>query len=70
MDKWILGLLTKILTVISPELRLVVSEWLGDLETRAKATPNPWDDIFVTFLKLLLNAGTAPTPEPPAAEGE
>lgn len=70
MDKWILGLLTRIATVISPDIRGMVVEWLRDLDTRAKATPNPWDDIFVAFLKMLLNVETTDPADVVKPKGE
>jgi len=54
MNEWILRLITLVVTVASPELRKMLSEWLGQLEANAKKTANPWDDILVGMLKTLL----------------
>lgn len=54
MNEWILRLITLVVTVASPELRKSLSEWLTTLETSAKKTANPWDDILVGMLKTLL----------------
>ena len=65
-----MSLLTRILTVISPDIRGLVDEWLKDLEDRAKATPNPWDDIFVAFLKMVLGVKTNEPADLVKPEGE
>jgi len=70
MERWILGILTRILTVISPEIRVLFVGWIKDLEARAKATPNPWDDIFVAFLKMLINIETTEPADVVKPEGE
>lgn len=54
MNEWIFRLITLILTVLSPELRVGLVEWLDDLEVRAKKTDNPWDDMLVGVLKSIL----------------
>lgn len=54
MNKWILQLITMIVTVMSPELRKGLEDVINGLETQAKKTANPWDDILVGLLKTLL----------------
>lgn len=54
MNKWLLQLITMIVTVMSPELRKVLEDVVNGLETQAKKTANPWDDILVGLLKTLL----------------
>lgn len=54
MNEWILRLIGLVITVASPELRKGLTEWLDNLETQAKKTANPWDDILVSLLKTLL----------------
>jgi len=54
MNKWILQLITMIVTVMSPELRKGLEDVINGLETQAKKTANPWDDILVGLLKSLL----------------
>jgi len=54
MNKWILQLITAIVTVMSPELRKGLEDLINGLEIQAKKTANPWDDIFVGLLKTLL----------------
>lgn len=54
MNDWIMRLFGLVVTVISPELRKGLEEWLTQLEERAKKTPNPWDDVFVGILKSVL----------------
>lgn len=52
---WIMILVQQILSVISPEIRTAVVEFVAQLEIQAKATPNRWDDILVGLLKTALN---------------
>lgn len=54
MNEWIFRLITMVVTVMSPELRKGLEVWLDKLETDAKKTANPWDDIIVGLLKTLL----------------
>jgi len=54
MNKWLLQLITMVVTVMSPELRKGLEEVINGLETQAKKTANPWDDILVGMLKSLL----------------
>ena len=53
MDEWLLRLIGMIITVLSPELKTGLTEFVAKLEADAKKTPNPWDDIFVGLLKTL-----------------
>jgi len=54
MGSWIAMLVQQLLSVISPELRKAVVEFVNQLESQAKQTPNKWDDIFVGLLKTAL----------------
>ena len=54
MDNWVAMIVRQLLAVISPELRTAMVEFVGELEKRAKETPNPWDDIAVGILKTVL----------------
>ena len=54
MNEWILRLIGLVVTVASPELRAMLTEWLQTLEANAKKTAIPWDDILVAMLKTLL----------------
>lgn len=54
MNEWLLRLVRLVLTVLSPELRTALVEWLDDLDARAKNTDNPWDDVLVGILKSIL----------------
>lgn len=56
MNKWVLQLVSMMLGVITPQLRKGLEEFVLNLEKQAKATPNPWDDIFVGLLKTLLGS--------------
>lgn len=54
MNKWLLRIITMVVTVMSPELRIGLENVLNDLEAQAKKTANPWDDILVGLLRNLL----------------
>ena len=54
MNKWLLQLITMVVTVMSPELRKGLDDVLNDLDAKAKKTANPWDDILVGLLKTIL----------------
>jgi len=54
MNNWVAMLVQQLLSVISPELRKAVVEFVQQLEEQAKKTPNKWDDILVGILKGIL----------------
>lgn len=55
MESWILRMIILVVGAASPEIRENVKTWVADLAEKAKATPNPMDDILVGLLKTLLN---------------
>lgn len=54
MNEWLIRIITMVVTVMSPELRKGLEQWLDKLEADAKKTANPWDDILVGLLKSML----------------
>jgi len=54
MNNWLLMLVGQMLSVITPQLRQGLTAFVITLEKQAKATPNPWDDIFVGIVKSVL----------------
>lgn len=48
-------MLPLIINNISPEIRTWVISAVNDLEGRAEATENPFDDFLVDLLKLVLD---------------
>jgi len=54
MNNWIATLLGQVVAQMSPEIRKGMVEFVNKLEAQAKATPNPWDDIFVGIVKFVL----------------
>ena len=44
-----------LMNLISPEIKTELKTVLDSLEAKAAATPNPWDDRLVKFLRMLLN---------------
>jgi len=60
MEKYLLGLIRLLVTVISPEIRNGLINLLNKLEADAKKTPNEWDDVIVGLLKSLLLGDNKP----------
>jgi len=54
MNELLLRILVLVVTMLSPAVRIVVTEFLTRLEAEAKKTANPWDDILVAILKTLI----------------
>ena len=54
MNKMLLGLLRKILDSISPNIREFIETSVKELAVKAKATPNPYDDVAVEILAWVL----------------
>jgi len=54
MNKWLIQLIGLVVSVMSPELRKGLEDVINGLETQAKKTANPWDDMLVRLLKSLL----------------
>ncbi len=54
MTGWIATLLEQVVKQMSPDIRKGMVEFVVKLEEQAKATPNPWDDIFVGIVKFVL----------------
>ena len=54
MNKLLEKLLPLILSVMSPEIKKAVAQFVLQLEEQAKKTPNPWDDMFVAILKSII----------------
>jgi len=55
MDSWIAAFVQQMLSVISPEIRKAIIDFVNMLEEQAKQTPNKWDDILVGLLKAALH---------------
>lgn len=54
MDKWLVVLLKQIMTQLSPQIRGSLEAFVNQMDTEAKETVNPWDDVLVGVLKLVL----------------
>lgn len=49
----LVNILDTFLKTISPEIKKLLVEFIKELDIKAKATENPVDDFFVTFLAFL-----------------
>ena len=58
MPAWLTAILVSILgailSVVSPQIREELENFVHRLEAKAKETPNPADDMLVDFLKHIL----------------
>ncbi|KKN04656.1 hypothetical protein LCGC14_1095240 [marine sediment metagenome] len=54
MNKWIATLLRQIVTQMSPAIRTALVDFVNNLDEAAQKTDNPWDDVAVGLLKLVL----------------
>lgn len=54
MQEWILRMIVLVVGAASPEIRESLDTWIRELAEKARATPNPMDDILVGLLKALL----------------
>jgi hypothetical protein len=56
---WIIQMLVQIFStimpLITPSLKGALEEFLLELYTKARETPNPWDDFLVKFLLRMLS---------------
>jgi len=50
----IIGIVKAILGLASPELRKAIVDYIDALDEHAKSTDNPWDDLFVSLLRVIL----------------
>lgn len=56
MEKILFKILAAVLKAISPQIRALIVAFVKNLEVEAPKTPNPWDDLLVLVLKVLLAA--------------
>ena len=52
---WFAQVLRLILTQATPEVRKLACDAISDLEEKAHATPNPWDDLLALLLKGVMS---------------
>lgn len=56
MEQFLISILKGMLGQMSPAIRQSILDWLDSLQAAAAQTPNPWDDMFVSLLRILLGA--------------
>jgi len=54
MQKILARIVEELLKRMSPEIREELEQAVLKLEIKAKATVNPWDDLLVFLLKIVL----------------
>lgn len=54
MEKLIAKIIEKVVKKLSPEFKQTINQFVLELEIKAEATDNPWDDIAVMILKVAL----------------
>ena len=57
---WIFPILVKLMDLLTPQLKILLSDFALQFYQRAKATENPFDDIAAGLLLALLSI---PTPQ-------
>jgi len=55
MEKIAAKILAEVLKRLSPELKAFIAEKIQEFEVKAKASENPWDDLFVMVLKIIFD---------------
>ncbi len=55
MTSLFVRLLPLLMGKISPNIKLLIRAFVVKLEIDAKKTPNPWDDVLVYILKIIVN---------------
>lgn len=60
MNQWLIRLLIQMILVMSPQLKDLLTAQVNELEAQAHSTQNPWDDLFVGLLKIILGIGQGP----------
>jgi len=53
IGKILATIIEELLKRVSPEIRMAIRRWIGELEKSAKDSKNPWDDLFVALLKIV-----------------
>jgi hypothetical protein len=54
MDRWIFLIIANALKHASPAIIEDLRRMVADMMTRAEATPNPYDDMFVGLLQMIV----------------
>ena len=54
MNKWILTVLTRVIAMVSPEILEGIRDQVQIMMKKADLTANPWDNIFVGLLEMLV----------------
>ncbi len=54
MNKWLFTILRNALTMATPQILEDLRKTVQDMMDRAKETVNPWDDIFIGLLQLII----------------
>lgn len=49
-QKVVVTILVRAVLNATPEIRSIISGYLAELQQKAKATENPWDDLLVGIL--------------------
>lgn len=52
-DIWIATVVAAVANISEP-VKVAVKSTIIELDKKARKTPNPWDNIFVTFLAAIL----------------
>ena len=64
MKEWLLTILAKAVAMASPGIIEDLRRMVDDMMNKAIQTPNPWDDIIVGLLQMIIGKPGDPQ-EPP-----
>lgn len=56
MNPWLIQLIGLVVGVVSPKIHTGLTELLDKLETMAKETENPYDNILVAMLRDIMTS--------------
>jgi hypothetical protein len=54
MEKWIFTILRHALQMASPKIIEDLRRLVADMMDRAEKTPNPWDDIIIGMIQMIV----------------
>ena len=54
MNRWLFMILSKVIMMASPQILEDLRKRIQEMVERAAVTENPWDDIFVGMIQMMV----------------
>lgn len=54
MNRWLFTILSKAISLASPSIIENLRQLVEEMMVKAEGTPNPWDDIIVGMIQMLV----------------